>query len=306
MTDTWTPLLVAAFAGAVRGGTPILYAALGETLAQRAGVLNLGLEGVMLVGALASVVVSYYTGQLFLALIAALLAGAVFGSLHALFALRLRANQVVSGLALLVLGNGITAYLGIPYVGKKITSLPPVKLAGLSEIPFLGPVLFQQDFLVYASYPLVLLIAWLLYRTRFGLEIRAAGEDPETADASGAHVLFVRSVAVIVGGACAGIGGAYLSLVYAQGWIENMTAGRGLISVGLVIFARWDPVRAMWGAYLFGLAWALKLLLQTTGLQVSPYLLGMAPYLLLLVVLIPVGVRYRQGNGGAPTALGKA
>ena len=305
MNQAWVPLSQAALAGAVRSGTPILYAALGETLAERAGVLNLGLDGIMLVGAFAGASVSYHTGRIGLALAAAIVAGGLFGALHALFTVGLRGNQVVSGLALTVLGTGVTAYLGIPYVGKKITALMPENFPLLSRIPVLGPILFQQDLLVYASYPTVAVIAFLLYRTRFGLEIRAAGEDPETAAASGARVALVRCIAVIVGAALAGLGGAYLSLVYAQGWIENMTAGRGLISIGLVIFARWDPVRAMLGAYLFGLSWALQLLLQTTGLQISTYLLGMAPYLLMLIVLILTGIRYRKGGGDAPAALAR-
>jgi general nucleoside transport system permease protein len=296
-------ILVAA--GAIRSGTPVLYAALGEVLTERSGILNLGLEGIMLVSALTGVAVSLHTESLVLAITASLIAGALLGLLHAVLCIKFRVNQVASGIAITIFGTGLSAFLGIPYVGKKITALAPVKVPWLSDIPVVGPMLFSHDVLVYGTYLLVPLIAILLYRTRFGLVVQAIGEDPQAAATAGVRVEFVRYVATTGGAALAGLGGTYLSLVYAQGWVENIAAGRGLIAVGLVIFAGWDPWKAVLGAYLFGGATSLQLRLQAAGSDVSPYLLGMVPYLLVIVVLIVATIKLKKKQAGVPSALGQ-
>lgn len=304
-----TPFVIAVASGAVRCGAPVLYAALGELLTQRSGVVNLGLEGIMLAGACAAVVASLYTGSALAGVLAAALAGGLLGLVHAVVCVRFRANQVAAGLALTLLGSGLTAFLGIPYVGQRIHALAPQAVAGVEGLPWLGPILFSHDVLVYASYLLVPLTAVMLYRTRTGLALRASGEEPDAAAAAGIAVGRVRLAATVSGGALAGIGGAYLSLVHAQGWIENITAGRGWIAVGLVIFAAWDPWRAVLGAALFGGATSLQLRLQATGTQVSPYLLGMLPYLLVIGALVGAALRRPGSSGtvpqvGPPTALG--
>ncbi len=296
---------VAVAAGAVRSGTPVLYAALGEVLAEKSGVLNVGLEGVMLGGALTAVVVSLHTGSPAAAVVAAFGAGLLLGTLHAIACLGFRANQVAAGIALTLFASGLTAYLGIPYVGKKIAALPDTPLEPLAGIPVLGPVFFQHDWLVYCSYLAVPLVAFLLYRTRFGLSVRAAGEDPHAAAAAGVQVIRVRAIAVALGAGLGGIAGAYMSLAYSQGWIENLTTGRGLIAVGLVIFARWNPWLAAAGAYLFGGTVSLQLRLQAAGSSVSPYLLDMAPYLVVIIVLTIGSLRGSGNRGGMPAALGK-
>jgi simple sugar transport system permease protein len=301
LVDTFA---IAVGAGAIRSGTPVLYAALGEILTERSGILNLGLEGIMLVGAWTSVAVSFHTGSPALGVAAAMIAGALLGLLHAILCIQFRANQVASGIAITIFGTGLSAFVGIRYVGEGISALAPVRVPLLGDLPIIGQLLFSHDVLVYGTYLLVPLMAALLYWTRFGLAVQAVGEDPQAAATAGVRVEFVRYVATTSGAALAGLGGAYLSLVYAQGWIENITAGRGLIAVGLVIFAAWDPWKAVLGAYLFGGATSLQLRLQAFGSNVSPYLLGMVPYLLVIAVLVIATVRLRQKRAGVPSALG--
>jgi ABC-type uncharacterized transport system permease subunit len=304
MSVLFDSFTMAVAAGAIRAGTPVLYAALGEILTERSGVLNLGLEGIMLVGALTGVVVSYHTGSSSLGILAALVSGAMLGLCHAVLCIKFRANQMVSGIAVTIFGSGLSAFIGIPFVGKRIIALGPITVPLLGSLPIVGPVFFSHDILVYGTYILVPLLAIVLYRTRFGLALQATGEDPHAAASAGVRVEFVRYVATTLGAALAGVGGCYLSLVYAQGWIENMTAGRGLVAVGLVIFSAWDPWKAVIGAYLFGGATSLQLRLQAVGSNVSPYLLGMAPYLLVIVVLVIATTQMRQKRAGIPSALG--
>lgn len=304
MSDAIDVFMIAVSAGAIRSGTPVLYAALGEILTERSGILNLGLEGIMLVGACSSVAVSFHTGSPALGVVAALMVGALLGLLHAVLCIRFRANQVASGIAITIFGAGLSAFIGIPYVGKKIAALAPTKVPLLSDVPVVGQVLFSHDVLVYGTYLLVPVMAILLYRTRFGLAVQSVGEDPPAAAAAGVRVEFVRYVATTVGSMLAGLGGAYLSLVYAQGWVENITAGRGMIAVGLVIFSAWNPLMAVLGAYLFGGATSFQLRLQAAGSDVSPYLLGMVPYLLVIVVLVIATIRLRERRAGIPSALG--
>ncbi len=295
---------VAVAAGMIRGATPVLYATLGEIITERSGVLNLGLEGIMLVGACASVMVTFQTNSVVMGLLAALASGALLGLFHAIMSIYFRANQVATGIAMTIFGTGLSAFLGAPYVGKQIQNISPFKVPVLGDVPILGPIFFSHDVLVYVTYFLVPILAFLLYRTRWGLALRACGEEPNSAAAAGIKVELIRYIATICGAALAGLGGAYLSLVYAQGWTENITAGRGWIAVGLVLFAQWNPWRAVLGAYLFGGAISLQLRLQAAGSDISPYLLGMVPYVLVIIVLTISTIRQKKTPIGAPTALG--
>lgn len=295
---------LAVAAGTIRSGTPVLYAALGEVITQRSGILNLGLEGIMLVGAWIAVVTSFHTGEPLLAIGAALISGSVLGLLHGFLCIKLGTNQVAAGVAMTILGSGLSALFGIPYVGKRIVALKPVDVPLLSQLPVVGPIFFSHDVLVYGTYILVPVLAVLMYRTKFGMAVIAAGQDPHAAEATGVRVQAVRFAATIAGSALAAVGGAYLSLVFAQGWVENMTTGRGLIAVGLVMFARWDPWRSVLGAWLFGGAIALQLRLQAVGTAISPHILAMAPYLVVATVLVISTIRLKAARAHVPAALG--
>ena len=297
------PFSSAVAAGMIRGATPVLLAAVGECVTERAGVLNLGLEGIMLAGALSAVVVSYSTNSAILGIAAAMLVGVVIGLVYGIITIKFHANQVAAGIALTILLSGITAFFGAEFVGKTISSLSAVKVPGLSDIPVAGAILFNQDPLVYLCYAVVPAAYWLLNQTRFGLAVRAVGEDPRSAAASGVNVKLTRYLCTMLGSSLAALGGAYLSLVYAQGWTENITAGRGWIAVGLVMFAMWNPWKALIGAYLFGLAVSLQLRLQAAGSDVSPYLLGMLPYLIVITAMAMSAVMIRRKPESCPTAL---
>ncbi len=298
-----SPVTVAVLAAAVRAGTPVLFATLGEIFAERAGILNLGVEGMMLVGAFAGFVTTARTGSPWIGMVVAGAAGGGLSLLHAFLSVTLRANQVASGLALTIFGTGLSAFLGKGYVGVPASGFQTVPLPLLGHLPVLGPVLFQQDPLVYLSY-LAVPVAWyILYRTRWGLEIRAVGERPEAADAMGVDVTRLRYACVIVGGVLAGLGGTFLSTSYTSMWIENMTGGRGWIAIALVIFATWDPLRAVVGAYLFGGVNALQLHIQATGTSLPTYLLLMMPYIFTLVVLVIATQETARKRLGAPAAL---
>ncbi len=298
-----SPVAVAVLAAAVRAGTPVLFATLGEIFAERAGVLNLGVEGMMLVGALAGFAATARTGNPWIGALVAAAVGGGLSLLHAFLSVTLRANQVASGLALTIFGTGLSAFLGRGYVGVPAAGFHPVPLPWLAHLPVLGPVLFQQDPLIYLSYLIVPAAWYVLYRTRWGLDIRAVGEHPEAADAMGVDVARVRYACVVVGGLLAGLGGAFLSTAYTSMWIENMTAGRGWIAVALVIFATWDPLRAVLGAYLFGGVNALQLHIQATGTTLPTYLLLMAPYVFTIVVLVIATQETARKRLGTPAAL---
>jgi general nucleoside transport system permease protein len=284
-------IIVDVLAGGVRGGTAILYAALGETLAERAGVINLGTEGSMLAGALAAYAITAETGSPWAGVVAGALAGGLLAAVHAFMVIARGANQLATGLVVLFLGGGLTAMFGAAYVGKAITPFTPWSIPVLSDLPVLGPVLFSQDPLVYLSYLLAPAMWWLLFRSRWGLVVRGAGERPAALSAYGHSPLFVRYLAVIGGGLLAGIGGAHLSTAYANAWFENMTAGRGFIAVALVIFAAWHPLRAVGGAYLFGAALALSPALQARGFGFNQFALDALPYLVTILALIVLGRR---------------
>jgi len=285
------PFAVGLAAGAIRSATAVLYAALGEVIVERAGIVNLGLEGCMLTGACVGFVAAYRTGNPFLGLAAAALAGGLFNLLLGYLVVTRKANQLASGLTLLFFSFGLTALIGYDYVGKKIDGLSLIEIPVLSQIPWIGPVLFVGDLMSFAVLPIALLVWWVLWRTRWGLSVRTVGESRTAAYAAGLNPALIQYQALFVGGLLGGMAGAHLSLAYARVWIEQMTAGRGFIVVALVIFATWHPLRAIVGALLFGGAVAFQLQMQARNAQVSPFLLDMLPYLLTLLVLLVWGRR---------------
>lgn len=285
--------VIGVLTGAIGAGTSVLYAALGEVISERAGVINLGVEGTMLVGAAVGFATTHQTANPFLGALAAMVAGGLFNLIFAYLVITRGANQLASGLTLGFLGIGLSALIGKPYVGQMIQGLPEWPAPALAKLPVLGRVLFQHDLLIYAVVPLAFLLSWLLARTRWGLSLRTVGEDKTVAYAAGLQPARLQYQAVVIGGILAGLGGAHLSLGYTGVWTEQMTAGRGFIAVALVIFAAWSPLRAVWGALLFGGALAFQLQLQARGAPLSPFLLDMLPYLLTLAVLL--GLRKRPG-----------
>lgn len=298
-------VIIPILAAAITAGTPILYAALGGLITERSGVINLGVEGMMLVGAVAGFIAAVSFTNPWLGVLAAMLAGGSMALIHAFLAITLKANQVVSGLALTIFGSGLSGFLGKAYIG--IPAPEPfrvTRLGFLSDIPFIGPVLFSHDPLVYVSYLLAPALWFFIYRTRPGLNLRALGENPGAADSLGVNVFLYRYIYVTVGGMLAGVGGAYLSLAYAPSWLENMTAGRGWIAVALVIFAIWNPLRAMAGSYIFGGIDALGFRLQALGVVIPSFFLKMLPYIFTIAVLIFVVWRNLSVRAGAPKALG--
>ena len=307
MNDFWSvAFFVSVAAAAVPAGTALLYAAMGETLAERSGILNLGVEGMMLMGALAGFAVMNWSGNAFIGTGGALLAGAAMGLIHAFLTITLNANQVVSGLALTLFGTGLSAYLGRDLVGKRATDrFTDLHIPVLGDIPYVGEILFQQNLLVYASYLFVPFCWWYIYRTRQGLNLRALGERPEAADSLGLNVGFLRYCYVVLGGALAGLGGVVFSLGTNPGWIEGMTAGAGWIAVALVIFAGWNPLRIAAGAWLFGGVQASVPRLQSVGVDISPFFLDMLPYLFTIVVLVLSMRESTRRRMGAPAALGR-
>ncbi len=299
--DTLAAILVSMIAAS----TPLLFAALGELVTEKSGVLNLGVEGMMLVGAVAAFMVGIGTGSPVLAVAAGALAGAAMALLFGVLTLSLLANQVATGLALTIFGVGLSALMGKKYVGVPLTPLAKLDIPGISDIALLGPVLFAHDFLVYLSVFMVFAVGWFLYRTRGGLILRAVGESHVAAHAIGYPVIGIRYLAVMFGGAMAGLGGAYLSLVYTPMWIENMTAGRGWIALALVVFATWRPGRVLFGAYLFGGVTMLQLHAQGAGFDVPSQFMSMLPYLATVLVLVLISSDRTRIRLNAPADIGK-
>ena len=272
--------------GSILSGTSLLYATLGEVIVQRAGIVNLGLEGLLLVSAAASFAMTAATGSPLFGVLAGALVAGVLNLVFGFLVVSRRANQLASGLALMFLGYGLSALIGRPYIEHRINGLPKLSIPLLSDIPWLGQVLFNYDILVYLVVPVAFLVWWLLYRTKWGLTLRAVGEDPTAVFAAGHRPSLIQFQALFAGGLLAGIGGAHLAIAFTLTWAEAMTAGRGFIAIALVIFSKWHPLRAIFGALLFGGAVMLQLQLQARGTQVSPFLLQMVPYLLTLLVLL--------------------
>lgn len=295
-------LFIPLLAAAVQSGTPVLYATLGEIFTEKSGILNLGVEGIMMIGALAAFVTTKLSGSPTLGFLVGGCAGAILSGIHGLVCLVFQGNQVVSGLALAIFGAGLADYLGTPYIGQTAPGFNPFPVPMLSKIPFLGPIFFNHDSLVYISY-IIPLLMWIFFRyTRWGLGLRAVGEYPQAAIAGGLRVISYRWAGVLVGGCLAGFGGAYLSLAYTHLWTNGLSAGRGWIAIALVIFAFWNPLRAIVGAYLFGGVMAFQLRLQATGTHVPSSLLLMLPYALTVMVL--VFSSWKGLGSEAPAALG--
>lgn len=305
-------LVTSILAIAIAAGTSLIYGTIGEIFTERAGILNLGVEGIMIVGAVIAFAAAYHTDTVWAGVAAAMLVGGLLGLVHALLTISLRAEQVVTGLAITLAGTGLASFLGEklgpdggPLVGLIGPKFQDIAIPGLSAIPVIGPALFDQDVMVYLMYILVAVSIFYLYKTRPGLHLRAVGESPQTADAMGVNVFGTRYLYTVVGGMLMGIAGAYLSLSYTPGWTENLTGGRGWIVIALVIFATWDPLRAVIGALLFGGINAIQFRLQASGTTIPASLLNMLPYILTVVVLVLV--TWREGLGkriGAPAALG--
>ncbi len=302
MLDITVAIIVATMTAA----TPLLFAALGEMITEKSGVLNLGVEGMMIVGAVTGFAVTVSVGNPVVGILSAVLAAAGMALLFAVLTLSLLANQVATGLALTIFGIGLSALIGRSYVGTPLPALPKLDIPGLSDLPVIGPLIFGHDALIYLSVAMVVAIAWFLNRSRPGLILRAVGESHEAAHAIGYPVIAIRYLAVLFGGAMAGLAGAYLSLAYTPLWIENMTAGRGWIALALVVFSSWKPVRVLLGAYLFGGVTILQFHAQNiSGLQVPSQVLSMLPYLATILVLVVISYDASRIRLNAPACLGK-
>jgi ABC-type uncharacterized transport system permease subunit len=302
MMDALVPILVATLAA----GTPLVFAALGELVVEKSGVLNLGVEGMMLCGAIAGFAATVASGSIWIGVLAGMAAGAATSLVFAVLTLTLQANQVAAGLALSIFGVGLSAFVGKPFESVALPSPQAFGIPGLADIPLLGPVLFAQQPLVYLSWALFGLVSWFLYRTRPGLVLRAVGESPTSANAIGYPVIGIRYLATLFGGAMAGVGGAYLSVIYTPMWVENMTAGRGWIALALVVFATWRPGRVLVGAYLFGGVTIAQFFAQGAGAAIASQLLSSLPYLATIVVLVLISRNPTVIRLNAPVSLGKS
>lgn len=308
-------LITSILAITVRAGTSLIFATIGEILTERAGILNLGIEGIMLMGAVTSFAASFYSQNLVVALLVAAAVGAAMATVHAFLTVTMRANQVVSGLSITLFGTGFSSFLGqrlgptsnsLRLMGLKAAKFTPLKLEAVAEVPILG-ALFSQDILTYAVYLLIPISWFYLYKTRPGLWLRSIGEDPQTADAMGIDVIKSKYLYTILGGALMGLGGAHLSLSYTPGWSENITGGRGWIVVALVIFSMWNPARSIWGALLFGGINAVQFRLQASGTNIPAAFLNMLPYLGTIAVLVLMTWWEALSKKiGAPASLSKA
>ncbi|GAA0568488.1 ABC transporter permease [Caenispirillum bisanense] len=285
--------------------TPLIFAAIGELVAEKSGVLNLGVEGMMLMGAVAAFAVTLTTGSPLLGLLAAMAAMTAMALIFGVLTLSLLANQVATGLALTIFGIGLSSFVGQGFVGKPVQAVAAVDLGWLTQLPVVGRVLFGQNPLVYLALAVVAAVAWFLYRTRAGLILRAVGESHHAAHAIGYPVIAIRYGAVAFGGAMAGLGGAYLSLAYTPMWVENMTAGRGWIALALVVFATWRPWRVVAGAWLFGGVTILQLHAQGAGVAVPSQLMSMLPYVATIVVLVLISRDETRIRMNAPASIGK-
>jgi simple sugar transport system permease protein len=289
----------------ITASTPLVISSLGELVTERAGVLNLGVEGMMVMGAVCAFAASQMTGSPYLGIVIGILAGAAISLLFAFLTLTLVANQVATGLALTILGLGLSGMIGEPYVGMQGVKLQPIAIPLLSDIPFLGPVLFRQDLIFYMSIALIIGANWMLFKSRAGLVLRSIGDNHASAHALGIKVIPIRYLAVVFGGACSGLAGAYLSLVYTPQWVENMTAGRGWIALALVVFASWRPYRLLVGGYLFGAVSIGQLHAQAFGIEVPSQFLSALPYAATVIVLIVISQNRRMTLINTPASLGK-
>ncbi len=289
----------------ITAATPLVYAAIGEMIAEKSGVLNLGVEGMILMGAVCGFAAVHVTGSATLGIIAGMLGGAGLSLIFAVLVLSFQATQVATGLALTIFGIGISALVGQDLVGIAYDGLPNLSIPLLSSIPVIGPVLFQHDILVYGSFALVVLVSWFLKSTRGGLILRAVGDSHDAAHAIGFPVIKIRYMAILFGGAMAGLAGAYLSLSYSPLWIENMSAGRGWIALALVVFATWRPWRVFIGAYLFGGITIMQLHAQALGVGIPSQVMSMLPYLATIIVLVLISRDQNKIRLNSPACIGR-
>lgn len=299
-------ILEAIMLSVIAASTPLLLAAAGELVAERSGVLNLGVEGMMIMGAACAFVGAYFSNSVAIGAICGILAGAAMAAIFAALTLGLAVNQVATGLALTILGTGLSGLIGVGFVGQRITPAAQLDLPILTDLPFFGKILFGQDAFVYISIALVVAIWLFLYRTRAGLALRAVGDNHMSAHALGYPVLKIRLLAVLFGGACAGLAGAYLPLAYTPFFIPGMTAGRGWIALALVVFGSWRPFRVAGGAYLFGAVTILQLHAQALGLGIPSQLMSSLPYLATVIVLVLISRTRGNAGSAAPASLGMA
>jgi general nucleoside transport system permease protein len=297
-------LLEAIIISVIAASTPLLLAAAGELVVERAGVLNLGIEGMMIMGAACGFAAAHFTGSVTIGAICGTLAGAGMAAIFAALTLGLAVNQVAAGLALTIFGIGLSGLIGAGFVGERIDAAPHLYIPFLTDIPVIGKILFGQDAFVYGSIALVVGIWWFLYRTRAGLVLRAIGDSHASAHALGYPVLKIRTLAVLFGGACAGLGGAYLPLAYTPFFVPGMTAGRGWIALALVVFSSWKPGRVVIGAYLFGAVTILQLHAQGLGLGIPSQLMSSLPYLATVIVLVLISRGRGVAGSAAPASLG--
>lgn len=298
-------MLVNLLKASIIAGTPLLLATLGEIITQKSGNINLGVEGMMLIGGVSGFGIGYYLDNPYMAILGAAIAGGLGALIYGFLTISLRANQIVSGLSLTIFGTGFSSFLGTNFIGKKMSQgvigfFKPIEIPILSRIPFLGEILFNQDIYIYLSYLLAILFGIYLYKTRMGLKLKAIGENPSAADASGVKINMYKYIHILLGGALCGLGGAYLSVVQVPTWQENITAGRGWIAIALVIFSKWNPFKAIYGAYLFGGLSIVGFRLQY--LNISQNLLNMLPYLVTIIVLV-ISSKNNSREGGPPKAL---
>lgn len=299
-------IVILALMTIITAATPLLFAALGELVTEKSGVLNLGVEGMMIMGAIVGFAVVHVTDSAILGVIASMLIGMLMASIFALLVLKFHASQVPTGLAITIFGIGLSALIGQSMIGVAYDGIPQLYIPYLSDVPIIGKLLFQQDFLVYLSLIMVYVVIWFLYKTRMGLILRAVGDSHDAAHAMGYSVIKIRFMATLFGGAMAGVGGAYLSLAYSPLWVEQMTAGRGWIALALVVFATWRPGRVLMGAYLFGGITILQLHAQALGIGVPSQVMSMLPYLATIIVLVIISSDASRIKLNAPASLGKA
>ncbi len=298
-------LFIPAILTIITAATPLLFAALGEMVTEKSGILNLGVEGMMVMGAIIGFIAMHQTGSITAAIMASMLAGAGMAAVFALFVLVFHASQVPTGLALTLFGIGLSALIGQSMIGVAFAGIPRLAIPLLSLIPVVGSIFFQQDFLVYLSIFMVFAIHYFLQKTRAGLILRAVGDSHDAAHAMGYSVRKIRFLAILFGGAMSGLGGAYLSLAYSPMWVEQMTAGRGWIALALVVFASWRVGRIMLGAYLLGFASIMHLVIQGFGFSISSNLLATLPYLATIIVLVFLSKNLERLKQFEPMALGK-
>ncbi len=297
--------LILALLTIITAATPLLFAALGEMITEKSGVLNLGVEGMMLMGAIGGFIVVTQTDNILLAILASGIAGAALGGVFAVLVLVFQARQVPTGLALTIFGVGLSALLGQSMIGVAYGGLPKIAIPGFASIPMLGDLLFNHDIMVYLSIVMLLLVGYFMKYTRAGLVLRAVGDSHDAAHALGYRVNLIRGLAILFGGAMAGLGGAYVSMAYSPLWVEGMTAGRGWIALALVVFASWRPGRILLGAYLFGGISILQLHAQAIGINVPSQMMSMLPYLATILVLVLISRDQMRIKLNAPASLGK-